>query len=286
MSFTVGFDVTAAFFSQVPQGFQLAGYDTGAGVAWTPQMWAAHPGAIHIDQEPQAQDTTADVLDCESGAVPVGSPKIPAWAKGALSSFNKAARPGQRAPLLYCSASNVTANVNALLAGGVSSGVGLWVANWSLSQASAVAALAAAAGPFPVQGIQFNDDGDWDADVWSTAWLDNVSGGGWVFGPVRQADFWPGLTTFGITFYSPGTPEALGVGNYEVAVFEGPKEAFGQGAQVPGYPVHVPKAASSLQSYEGHGVPVKTEVTVGIRAIATDGAHAGPWVTGTITTGS
>jgi hypothetical protein len=284
MSFTFAFDVTAPFFSQVPQGYQLAGYDTGDGVAWTPAMWAAHPGAVHIDQDPGAVVTTADVLDCENGAVPVGSPRIAAWARDAQVSYAEARRPGQRSPLLYCSASNVTANVNALVAGGVSSGTGLWVADWSLSSAQAVAELAAAAGPFPVQGIQFSDDGDFDADIFSTAWLDDVSGDGWVFGPVRNAAFWPGITTFGVSGNSPGTPQALGVGDYEVAVFPG--SSFGSGPQVPGYPVYLPKGPESAFSYTGHGIGQHARVTIGVRAIATDGGHASPWVTGTITTGT
>jgi hypothetical protein len=191
MSITIGFDVTAANYASAPKGFQLAGYDTGPGVAWTPAMWAAHPGAVHIDQAPDtavlqalfddaymfsaAGHVTSDVLDCEAGAVPVGSPLIAVWAKAALASYTAAVRPGQRRPALYCSASNVTANVNALIRGGITTGTGLWIANWNLSEAAAFTELAAASGPFAVIGIQFTDDGPRDADLFSTGWLDAVS---------------------------------------------------------------------------------------------------------------
>jgi len=309
MSFTFAFDVTGTFFSQAPKGFQLCGYDTGSGgVPWTEEMWAASPGAVHIDQAPDTAvlralldaefdsgDTfpaghfTSDVLDVENGAVPAGSPLIAAWAQAASNSFIEATRPGQRMPALYCSAVNVTASVNALVNGGVSSGVGLWVADWSLTASQAIAMVIAASGPFPVIGVQFNDDGDYDSDVFSAAWLETVSGpvnNQWVFGPVRSPVFWPGITTFGASWSSPAVPQPLGVEDYEIAVFKGTNQAFGAGPQLTGYPVYVPKAMTSGQGYEGHGIPQDTTVTIGIRALGVNGSHAAPWVTGTVTTGS
>lgn len=285
MSFTLAYDVTAGNFPHAPQGAQLCGYDTGSGgIAWTAAMWAAHPGAVHIDQAPSLDgDVTADVLDVEAGAVPVGSPLIATWAKAALAAFASAKRPGQRKPLLYQSAANVTANVNALIAGGVDSGVGLWVANWSLTQGAAVAEVLAASGPFPVQGIQFNDAGDFDVDVFSTAWLSDVSASAWVFGPVRGAKFAAtGATTFTCSGYSPGVPEPLGVGVYQVACSEGDK----LGADIAGYPVEIPKSdATSKWSYDGKGLKPSTTYTIGVRAIAAGPVgHAGPWVTGTVKT--
>jgi hypothetical protein len=283
MSFTLVYDVTAANYPQVPRGVQLAGYDTGPGVAWTQAMWDANPGAVHIDQEPDAGVLTSDVLDVENGAVPVGSPLLATWVKQALSAFTAGKRPGQRRPLLYQSAGNVTANVNALVAGGVTSGVGLWIAHWGLTPGEVLAELAAAAGPFPVEAIQFTDNGDFDSSLFSSAWLGTVSGGGWVFGPVRNAQFWPGHTTIGVKGYSPGTPEPLGVADYEIAVSLGSQ----LGAQLPGYPAYVPKDLSSAAfSFEGHGIPVHTTVTIGVRAVGPNGTHAGPWVTGTVTTGT
>ena len=74
------------------------------------------------------------------------------------------------------SAANVTTVVNALVSGGVTSGVGLFVANWSLTEAQAAVDVLAAAGPFPVVGVQFGDAGGYDADVFSRSWLLAQSG--------------------------------------------------------------------------------------------------------------
>lgn len=176
MSITLAYDVTHANLPSAPKGVQLFGYATGSGgIAWTAADWAAHPGAGRIDQDVAASDGTADVLDVENGAVPVGSAEIARWAKVAMASFAAATRPGQREPAIYMSASNVTAVVNALIAGGVKSGVGLWVANWNMTQAQAVANVLAASGPFPVIGVQFRDAGPDDVDVFSSAWLAKVS---------------------------------------------------------------------------------------------------------------
>ena len=283
MSFTLAYDVTGDNYSQAPQGFQLAGYDTGSGgIAWTPAMWAAHPGAVHIDQDPGAlSDVTADVLDVERGAVPVGSPLIATWVKMAQESFDTARRPGQCRPVLYQSASNVTANVNALIAGGVTSGVGLWIARWDGNTAADIAALAAASGPFPVIGFQYADDGPYDADVFSTAWLSDVSGDGWVFGPCRNVKFRAGHTTFAVSGYSPGTPEPLAVGKYQVACVKGSSL---DGPNISGYPQYVLKGSAPGFDSTFHGLARPATYTAGVRAMATDGGHAGPWVTGTFTT--
>jgi hypothetical protein len=283
MSFTLAFDVTAANYASAPKNYQLAGYDTGPGVAWTPAMWAAHPGAVHIAQSPDLaldEGHTSDVLDCEDGAMAVGSPDIARWARYALASYASAKRPGQRRPALYQSASSVTANVNALVAGGVTSGVGLWIANWSLSTAAAIAELAAASGPFAIIGIQFNDNGPTDSDVFSTGWLDAVSGNGWVFGPVRNVAWTGGITSFSVVFTSPGTPESQGVSEYEIAVCEGNQFT----TETASYPRYTPEGTDP-QHFQGGSLKSGTSYTAGVRALASGGAHAGPWVAGHFTTG-
>ena len=170
---TPGFDVTHVFIASAPPG-QLAGYTTGSGgIAWTAADWAAHPGAIHIDQDAAASDGTADVLDVEHGAATPA--ECPGWVKRAIAAVTAGTRPGQRKPAIYCSANTVTAVVNALVAGGVSTGCGLWIANWNLTSAEAVSAVKAAAGPFPIIGVQFADPGNYDDDQFSSAWLANVS---------------------------------------------------------------------------------------------------------------
>jgi hypothetical protein len=176
--FTIGYDCTRANLPSVPRGAQLAGYATGigSGIPWTAADWAAHPGAIRIAQAaslPADEAVHADVLDVEAGAATIS--ECAPWARDAMASFAAVRRPGQRRPAIYFSASNVHAVVNALIAGGVTSGVGLWIADWNLSQAQAVADVLAGAGPFPVIGVQFRNAGPYDCDIWSSAWLADVS---------------------------------------------------------------------------------------------------------------
>ena len=145
---TIAYDVTAANYARVPSG-QRCGYTTGSpDIAWTLAMWQANPGAVRICQDAAASDATADVLDVEKGAATPG--ECAGWVKRALASFAANTRPGQRRPAIYCSASAVTSVVNALNAGGVISGVGLWVASWGIGEPAAAGDVLKAAGPFPV----------------------------------------------------------------------------------------------------------------------------------------
>lgn len=291
MSVTFARDVTSLFYSEVPKDRLLCGYDTGSStVRWTHAMWLAHPDAVHIDQDSGGTSYTSDVLDVESGAVPVGSPLIAKWVIHALVNFSAATRPGQRRPLIYCSLSNVTANVNALVRAGVKSGVGLWVAHWDGNTAADIAALAAATGPFPVAGFQYADPGDWDEDVFSSAWLADRSGqpkppspvpGDWTFGPCRSVVVKPGTTTFSINGESPGTPAPLAVGSYDIVVAA--DLALTHVLQRHSLPKSL---TTSHFSYEAHGLRRNQQVYVAVRAIATDGGHASSWVTTKITTGT
>lgn len=177
MSTTVVLDCTGSNLGKftLPAGALYAGYDTGSsGIAWSKAQYAAHPGTIHIDQDAAATDFTADILDVERGAATPA--ECAHWYRSALASYNSGKRPGQRHPSLYMSASAVTAVASALTAGGVTSGPGLWVANWNLSDPQAIGQVAAAAGPFPVIGVQWRDAGLYDVSVFSTAWLTAVSG--------------------------------------------------------------------------------------------------------------
>lgn len=291
MSVTFARDVTSLFYSEVPKDRLLCGYDTGSStVRWTHAMWLAHPDAVHIDQDSGGTSYTSDVLDVESGAVPVGSPLIAKWAVRAAGNFDAATRPGQRKPLIYCSLSNVTANVNALLRAGVKSGVGLWIAEWNNNTSADIAALEAASGPFPVAGFQYTDNGDWDSDLFSSAWLADRSGqpkppspvpGDWTFGPCRSVVVKPGITTFSINGESPGTPAPLAVGSYDIVVAA--DLALTHVLQRHSLPKSL---TTSHFSYEGHGLRRNQQVYVAVRAIATDGGHASSWVTTKITTGS
>jgi hypothetical protein len=74
------------------------------------------------------------------------------------------------------SASFVTPVVNALTGGGINGGVGLWVANWSITETQAITDVLDAAGPFPVIGVQFTDPGPFDVSVFSRDWLATQAG--------------------------------------------------------------------------------------------------------------
>lgn len=175
---TPGFDATGENAAHLPAG-QHAGYVTGsAGVAWTPAQWAADPGAVRIDQSPASTvpDYAADVQDFEAGAVTLA--ELAPRAKVMLAAYHAGVRPGQRSPAIYASEDSITAVVNALKAGGITSGIGLWVAHFGVSEAAAIAAVADAAGPFPVIAFQYSDQGGggtYDLDVFSVPWLENVS---------------------------------------------------------------------------------------------------------------
>jgi hypothetical protein len=175
-----GYDATGDNLAHVPaDGLIKALYVTGSGgVPASSAQLAKNPGCLRIDQSPvnTAMDETADVLDYENGAA--GAGQVAPWAKNALANWHSGKRPGQRMPAIYMSRSNVTAVVNALIAGGVKSGVGLWVADWNLNPTQAAAEVSAGTGPFPVIGRQYSNKGGgglYDLDVFSTPWTDNVS---------------------------------------------------------------------------------------------------------------
>jgi hypothetical protein len=173
MAVTDVYDAIHANIAHLPAGL-AAGYATGTGVVpWTAADWELHPGAVRIDQDPLATDPAADVLDVETGAATPA--ECPGWAIRALASYHAATRPGQRSPAIYVSRSLVTGVVNALIAGGVKAGVGLWVADWNMNRAEAAADVTTASGPFPVIGIQYANMGSYDASVFSATWLEGVS---------------------------------------------------------------------------------------------------------------
>jgi hypothetical protein len=200
-------DATHDNISHLPPG-QAAGYSTGIGphIRWTAADWAAHPGAVRIDQDPAASDPTADVLDVESGAAPLG--RCAPWAEAAAASYARGTRPGQRHPAIYMSMSMVTPVVNALIAGGITEGVSLWIANWDLTEAQARQRVAQfAGGPWPVIGVQYRNAGLYDVSVFSSAWLADVSADPAAPTPAR----WHGEYTSAGMFNLAGLAAKLGV---------------------------------------------------------------------------
>jgi hypothetical protein len=155
---------------------QLALYSTGSsGVAATATELAAHPTAVIIDQSPSVTkwDATADVDDYERGAVTLA--ELPIRAKERIAAFKAVKRPGQRMPVVYASESSITSVVNALISGGVTSGVGLWVADWNWSEITAISKVTRASGPFPIVAVQYHNGPFYDFDVFSGEWLSNRS---------------------------------------------------------------------------------------------------------------
>ena len=180
MSVVVGHDSIHANIGHLPSG-QSAGYTTGsADIRWTNSDWNAHPGAVRICQD-SGTDHTADCLDVEQGAAT--NTQAAAWFKAAEKAYAAADRPGQRSPAIYTSASNVTPLVNDLIGAHITSGCALWVANWNLTDAQAVADVENGAGPFPIIGIQYHSGATYDTDVFSGTWLATVSSAGPTWQP-------------------------------------------------------------------------------------------------------
>jgi len=169
------YDAIHGDVSSLPTSYIAAGYVTGSpDIVWDDRDWAAHPRAIRIDQSPipGLWDGTADADDYENGAVILG--ELAGRAKSRMTAFKKGVRPGQREPLVYVSYDNVTAVVNALVAGGVES-LGLWVARWGIGYTSALAMVTGASGPFPIKGVQYANGALYDVSVFNTEWIGNVA---------------------------------------------------------------------------------------------------------------
>lgn len=167
--FTYVDDVTRVFIGSTPAGANLAGYTTGSnGIGWFSADWTAHPTAVRIDQDWQASDATADVLDVENGAATPG--ECAGWVKRALANYAAAARPGQRQPAIYMSLNQVSAVTAALHAGGVTGGVTLWIADWMNNQAQAQSMIGTTYSGFPVSGVQYRNAGAYDMDVFDATW--------------------------------------------------------------------------------------------------------------------
>jgi hypothetical protein len=177
----IGYDaIRVNIASLPPDAPAYAGYATGAGIVpWTQAQFDAHATSLgpclRVDQDPAASDPTADYLDVENGAATPADG--PGWVKRAAAARAAVRRRGQRPPAIYMNASTVTSVVNALIDGGVKSGAGLIIADWSLTEAQALADVLAAAGPFPVVGIQCADSGPYDVNIFSRAWLLDQAGG-------------------------------------------------------------------------------------------------------------
>lgn len=273
MSIQVAYDCTHANIGRAPAGL-LAGYTTGSdGIRWTGADWAAHPDAVRIDQDPAASDDTADILDVEAGAATLAD--VPGWAKRALASCHAVKRPGQRSPLIYCSQVNVTPVANVLTGAGLADGsVGLFIANWNLSQAQATADVLAGSGPFPVHGLQFRDAGDFDVDIFSSAWLNTRSAhpvAHPAFGPPRNVTVQPGDTTVKVLSCEPPAASPYPVDHYQVWVYTG-SYPHGSDLADPSYPRQMKAAPAQFGSLQR--IPSGTHMTCRVRAYGPQGQES------------
>lgn len=176
--FTLVYDCTGSNLGtfNVPAGDLMAGYDTGSsGIEWSDAQFAAHPNSVHIDQSPinNIHDEASDVLDYENSAATLAD--IAPWTILAWSNFRAGTRPGQRTPSVYESYNDRFAVTGALKDAGITSGVGLWLADFSLSQSQAIALLGTIIDGFTVIGVQFHNQPEFDISVVSNAWLSEVS---------------------------------------------------------------------------------------------------------------
>lgn len=172
MSITFVLDATHLNIGAIPPNTLAALYTTGSpDIQATATDFANHPNAIHICQD-HGSDTMADILDSELGAATPEDCAV--WVPKARASFHANIRANQRWPGLYASLSKLPPIANALDAAKITN-VPLWVAEWGLPQATAVADLLNASGPFPVVGMQIKNQGADDFSVFSTEWISKVS---------------------------------------------------------------------------------------------------------------
>lgn len=189
-------DATGTNEPTIPGNILACGYDTGSdGIAWTAEQFAARTSpypAIHIDQDPSASDTTADILDVESGAATIA--EIPGWIIAARASYNAHVRPGQRWPGIYCDSSNLTLAVDALTAAKITD-VPFWIAE-DETLSTAIAQIQSATGSYPRIGVQYASGTTVDYDIFNLSWVTTISGDNvtdtqndWAWCPVCKSLF-------------------------------------------------------------------------------------------------
>ncbi len=140
---------------------KVAGYLTGdESVRWTAEDWARFSGVkVGINQMRGKDPLLGDVLDVEPGA----------WDNiGAAQACLARQRQGLEINL-YTSEHNLTPLLDTCIAIGVTSG-NLWVANLSLSVEEATAMVVHRYGPWPIQAVQWADEGNCLVSVTAPEW--------------------------------------------------------------------------------------------------------------------
>jgi hypothetical protein len=281
-----GWDATHVLLGSAPRTGQAAGYVTGGGgVAWTAADWTAHPGAVRIDQDPLARDPAADVLDVEGGAATAS--ECAGWWKTATADYHAAKRPGQRRPAFYCNLSTLPSVANNLVASGVT-GAGLWLAAGTYLTLAEAAALVTwgtvLGGPFPVVGIQLlGAAADYDVDVFSGAWLADVSGPAKPPPPPSAYQYTAptalvahgGHTSFSAAWDKPAGAYPAPPSDYEVYVYAG--TVTDRATMVASYPRPASTVTSGGGEYSGGGLARGKPYTVHVVASGPGGSHEKPY---------
>lgn len=128
---------------------KVAGYVTGtADIRWTNADWDRfpHSGKVRINQNGStdvSEASVGDVADYEPGA----------FTEAQVLEWVKLRKHSHLACAVYVAASNRASLTSALRAAG-HTGVDLWVANWSLSEAEA-ADMLTTSGDYPVVAVQW-----------------------------------------------------------------------------------------------------------------------------------
>jgi hypothetical protein len=218
-------DATSPNESHIPASVLAAGYDTGSsGIAWTPAQFAARKlpyPAIHIDQDPNASDPTADILDVEARAAT--PQETVGWLQRARADYLADRRPGQRWPGIYCSMNTIDPVVGYLTAAKLTD-VPFWTAQPGLGVTAAIARVLSATGPYPCVGVQYEFGTAVDYNVFSLNWVTQVSG---VKVPTTGTQVgWRWCHKCQGLFYGPnvkksvcpagGAHDSTGSGNYEL----------------------------------------------------------------------
>ena len=141
-------DAIGASANNLPTSLaKVGGYDTGSPpVPWSTAQWNRFikSGHVHINQDPGSDPLIGDVLDSEAGA----------WSiPGAVEALKKRKAAGKSLNV-YISIASLTGLANALVAAQLAP-VGIWLANWNLTESQAAALVVSQSGPFPIKAVQW-----------------------------------------------------------------------------------------------------------------------------------
>ena len=146
-------DATVAHARSIPLAtVKVAGYVTGAGVAWDAKTWAWFPdaGKVRIEQDPPAAvPLHSDVLDVERGAATPND--APGWVLARVSA-------GLQWSTIYASSDVLGSVADEFRASGYSHFLGhvdAWLADWNLTEHQAAALIGTQVHGLTVRAVQW-----------------------------------------------------------------------------------------------------------------------------------